>query len=495
MMEFELKLAVPAARKAELLEALALSRAPSMSQSAHYFDTEDGLLAACGLSLRLRREGRRWVQTLKAGGDSPVSRLEDSIVVRVPKGGSPSIDLQRHRTAAAREALEKSLKSPSSEAWPALVERFVVKVSRRARDVEKDGEKLEIVFDVGHIEAQGKRLPICELEIELKSDGGSAHMFALARQLVHEHHLWLSTTSKSARGEALLSAQEHAPVVKAREVDFDPDASDGQKLRAMVRNCLWQVLPTASQVAAGSDDPDQVHQLRVGLRRLRTILKEAQSLADGVDPAWEDPLAAVFRQLGVYRDHESMAKNLQPRLLALGAQPITSWPPSAEAVVAPKVTVRDPGFQSTLLSVLAFSLQKGGEKSDGPARSRKMLAKRLDRLHCQVVADGRRFTKLPVEHQHQVRKRLKKLRYLCEFTKPMFKPSKVERYLDSLRPAQDALGTHNDDAVAMESWRCHPPVETAAWFAMGWLSANQIRTAEDCRKALKKIKGSDRFWT
>lgn len=209
MVEFELKLAVPATRKTEILEALALARTSAMSQTAHYFDTEDGRLAACGLSLRLRREGRRWVQTLKAEGDSPVRRLEDSVVVPTPRAGRPSIELERHRSAAAREVLEKVLKHQASKAWPPLVERFLVKVSRRTRDVEADGEKLEVAFDAGHIEAQGRKLPVCELEIELKSDGHPVHMFALARQLVHEHHLWLSTESKSARGEALLSAQGH----------------------------------------------------------------------------------------------------------------------------------------------------------------------------------------------------------------------------------------------------------------------------------------------
>jgi triphosphatase len=495
MVEFELKMAVSAARQAEVLETLALTRAPTMSQTDYYFDTEDGQLAACGLSLRLRREGRRWVQTLKAGGDSPVRRLEDEIAVRLPQGGKPSIDLERHRTAAARKALEKALGPQSSKAWPTLVERFVVKVVRRARIAEMDGEKLEIVFDVGHIEADGKKRPICELEIELKSDGGFEHMFALARQLIHEHHLSLSTESKAARGEALLSAQKHAPVVKALEVDFDPDENDGQKLRAMVRNCLWQVLPNASQVAAGSEDSEQIHQLRVGLRRLRTILKEAQPLSAEVDPAWEAPLAGAFRQLGVFRDHDAMAKSLQPRLLAMGAASISSWPPPIKALVAPKMTVRAPGFQSALLSVLAFSLRPNVERADGPGEAHKVFAKKIGKLHRDVVSDGRHFARLSVDQQHQVRKRLKRLRYLCEFAKPLFKSGKVERYLESLRPAQDALGMHNDDAVALESWRRHPPAEAAAWFAMGWLTANQSCTAETCRKALKKIKGSDRFWT
>ncbi|MDO9236462.1 MAG: CHAD domain-containing protein [Aquabacterium sp.] len=490
----KLTLAVPAARKAEVLEALCLTGAPNTSQFSCYFDTQDGRMAAKGLSLRLQREGRRWVQTLKADDVSSVRCLEDSIVVRAPKGRNPSIDLERHSTDVARQALEKALGAQSSKAWQPLIKRFEVKVSRRARDIDKDGEKLGLAFDVGHIEAHGERRPVCELNIELKSDGSYTHMFALAKKLVHEHHLWLSTESRSTRGNALLSDQAHALVVKAQEVDFDPSVSDGQKLRAMVRNCLRQVLPNASQVAAGSENSEHIHQLRVGLRRLRTILKEAQPLVNGVDQAWEDMLASAFRQLGVYRDHESMAKNLQPRLLAAGGQPITSWPPSIQAAHAPRLTVRDTGFQSTLLSVLAFTFQPDDQQLDGASRFRKALAKKLDRLHSQVVADGSRFTKLPVDQQHQVRKRLKKLRYLCEFAKPLFKPGKVERYLDSLRPAQGALGTHNDDAVALEMWRRHPPVEAAGWFAMGWLSSNQIRTAEVCLKALKKVKDAERFW-
>jgi len=493
MVEFELKLEVPPVRKAEVLSALELTQTPAVSRSAHYFDTEDGRLAASGLSLRLRREGRRWVQTLKASGDSPVHRLEDSVAVRAPKG-TPSVDLDRHCSPGAREALERALTSQDSPGWPVLVERFLVKVSRRARHIELADEHLEIAFDVGTMEAAGKKIPICELEIELKSGGSSEHMFELAKRLVHEHHLWLSLESKSARGAALLASPQATSVAKALKVNFDPDDAGDQQLRAMVRNCLWQILPNASKVAAGSEGSEQVHQLRVGLRRLRTVLREAGVLAPDVDPSWETPLSGTFRQLGVCRDQESMAKNLQPRLLAAGAPEVASWPPPIMAAVAPSLTVRDPGFQTALLGVLAFSLRRKLDQLGKCPSPRQLFAKKLNKLHDKVVSDGRRFTKLPIEQQHRVRKLLKRLRYLSEFAKPLFKQGKVERYLERLRPAQDALGAHNDDAVALEAWQRHPPTDAGAWFAVGWLSANQIHTAESCRQALKQISNSDRFW-
>ncbi|MDI1260482.1 CHAD domain-containing protein [Aquabacterium sp.] len=479
MVEFELKLEVPPVRKAEVLGALELTRAPAVSRSAHYFDTEDGRLSASGLALRLRREGRRWVQTLKASGDSPVHRLEDSVAVRAPKG-IPSVDLDRHGSPGAREALERALTSPDSPQWPVLVERFLVKVSRRARHIELADEHLEIAFDVGTMEAAGKKLPICELAIKLQSGGSSEHMFELAKRLVHEHHLWLSL--------------ESTPVTKALKVNFDPDDEGDQQLRAMVRHCLWQILPNASKVAAGSEDSEQVHQLRVGLRRLRTVLREVGGLAPDVDPSWETPLSGTFRQLGVCRDQESMAKNLQPRLLAAGAPEVASWPPPMTVAVAPSLAVRDPGFQTALLGVLAFSLRRKVDPLGKCPSSRRVFAKKLNKLHVKVMSDGRCFTQLPIEQQHRVRKLLKRLRYLAEFAKPLFKQGKVERYLQRLRPAQDALGAHNDDAVVLEAWQRHPPTDAGAWFAVGWLSANQVHTAEICRHALKQISNSDRFW-
>ena len=66
MKEVELKFQVPPdRRRAVEVEVGGQQPAARMRLRAAYFDTPSGALAGAGLALRLRKEGRRWVQTLK----------------------------------------------------------------------------------------------------------------------------------------------------------------------------------------------------------------------------------------------------------------------------------------------------------------------------------------------------------------------------------------------------------------------------------------------
>jgi CHAD domain-containing protein len=111
-----------------------------------------------------------------------------------------------------------------------------------------------------------------------------------------------------------------------------------------------------------------------------------------------------------------------------------------------------------------------------------------------VVREGRHFEALEPAVQHRVRKRLKRLRYLAEFVAPIFGEGRAERYLKELKPAQDALGEHNDAAVAIDAYREAASRDGSAWFAVGWLSARQPQSARECRAALEKIAQARRFW-
>ena len=64
MFETELKFQVPPARREALQRAIATATARTTRLQAVYADTADHRLAANGLALRLRKEGRVWVQTL-----------------------------------------------------------------------------------------------------------------------------------------------------------------------------------------------------------------------------------------------------------------------------------------------------------------------------------------------------------------------------------------------------------------------------------------------
>jgi triphosphatase len=66
--EFELKLDLEVPKDAEALaHALELGAPHVIRMRSVYFDTPDLSLAAIGYSLRIRHEGRKRIQTLKAG--------------------------------------------------------------------------------------------------------------------------------------------------------------------------------------------------------------------------------------------------------------------------------------------------------------------------------------------------------------------------------------------------------------------------------------------
>jgi CHAD domain-containing protein len=263
---------------------------------------------------------------------------------------------------------------------------------------------------------------------------------------------------------------------------------------AVVRACLDQVLGNASEVAAGSADAEHIHQLRVGIRRLRTAFRELSGLAPGADPAWEAALVDAFRVLGEHRDHSHLERSTQPQLEAQGAPPLDVR--SSQDPPDPTATVRSPAFQDALLGLLEFthSDSTGESRDAGSAKARKLLSSRLEKLHSQVGKDGRRFQQLEMVSQHRVRKRLKRLRYLAEFVAPLFAPRRGRDFIAALKPVQDALGLYNDELMALEAYRRIAEREPAAWFGVGWLTARRAGNAAQCQQELERFAKAKPFW-
>lgn len=531
-MEIEFKFQIPPDRLKAAETALRRGTVVRTRLQARYFDTADQALAAEGIVLRLRKEGRRWVQTVKATGDNALHRLEHNVDLGTAAGStSPAIDPQRHQGTPVGDRLAKVL--AASGAAP-LVERQSTDIVRLTRDVRVTGPSgavVEMALDVGKVVAYAGtpeqcESPVCELELELKR-GNVLGLVSLARRWSQQHGLWFSTVSKAERGARLLAKVEVVPAVKAETPRFPEgkDKLDGRAIQqAIVASCLAQMLPNASEIAAGSTDEEQIHQLRIGIRRLRTALREVAGLDAGsglFDAAgWEPPLVEAFRALGDLRDREQVVKLAQPQLREAGApefDPLAGGGDDAAADVRSSGdVVRAPAFQSVLVSLIGFTAAapsaeiapKAEDAETPPAPTplslndaRRFLRKRLQHLHKQAVRDGKRFESLDTESQHRVRKRLKRLRYLAEFVAPLFdaegkssSSSAAERYLKHLRPAQDALGEFNDEAVALALYGEATERDGRAWFAVGWFSARQAVHAKACRKALGEIEEAPRFW-
>lgn len=228
-----------------------------------------------------------------------------------------------------------------------------------------------------------------------------------------------------------------------------------------------------------------------GLNLIGSSRPLSASLAgpNGVNPAWQVALTRVFRKLGAQRDQDLLG-DLQRKMADAGAPELLSRPAFNPNAPLSRDAVRTPDFQSVLIDLLCFSICPSTAPSVHAQPLRKLLKRRLEALHHKVLSDGKRFASLPEAQQHRVRKRLKRLRYLSEFARPLFERGKVDRYLEALRPAQNAMGAYNDRITALTAWRRHTKADAHAWFAVGWLPLVGIRQCRRVRRLSTRSKRS-----
>ncbi len=525
MSELELKFQVPApALEALRADLLASPGTPpdTVRLRATYFDTDDRLLGRHRMALRLRLEGDTWVQTLKAARPHSVDRLEENADRGVGDGGdAPSLDLALHGDGEAGRLLHALL---AQHPGAVLRPRYATDVRRLRHTVALGGTSVEIALDEGEIVAGARRATIREVEFERLSGDASA-LFHLAGRWQQRHGLWLDIVSKAERGERLAAGDGLAPAVKAgrAHVARGQDAATG--LRRIVAAGLAQVLGNASAIVHGAAGDEHVHQARVGLRRLRTALRELGPASGAVDPAWEPALARAFRALGADRDARVLPAQLAPVLAEAGA-PLADWreahaapapaptpspvPRAAHPTHPPGLTqpgqptpaavLVDPIFQRTLLSMLALAeagdVASGSVPHDAAVPSlRALLRRRLGHVHAQLRRDAARFETLPPDLQHRARKRLKRLRYLADFAAPLFKDKDVTATMRLLEAAQDVLGRLVDEGVAQA--RFHDAAQAGdarAWFSAGWLAGRRPAHVAASRRALRRLAKARVFW-
>jgi len=502
MTEIELKLQVGAQALPALERAIATATARRTRLQAIYFDTPDRRLAAAGVALRLRKEGRRWVQTAKAGAAHGMERAEHNAVVTVAAGLQPALDVSRHDGTPAGAALAAALKTDDGVP-PRLVAVYTTDIWRCHRHQRLPGGVVELALDQGEIRATApdgaeRRWPVCELEVELVS-GSPRAVIEGARRLAAKHGLWLDVRTKAERGERLARGLTSVAAIKAQPLKLRKSMTPAEAWAAVLRNVIAQALPNWSEVAAPADtteaQPEHVHQLRVALRRLRSAERFFAGWPGVGEPAWSEAAAELFRLLGVARDRDVLAGGLQREIDA--ALAAADQPPLrlavADAGALDPMALHAPG--RALIDVLAAAVivdEPGADATDAPLVDR--VAARLADWHAQVTRDARRFDTLDDEARHRLRKRLKRLRYAIEFSESLFGARAVERYLAPLRAAQERLGEFNDVCVAQAAYRQQVAAEPRAWFALGWLARRRVEVLKDCARDLKLLRKAAPFW-
>ncbi len=313
-MEIELKLALPTSDPTGLARSLAqiplLAQLKAVHQQLHniYYDTPQQALHQRRVALRLRRVGGhtsdQWLQTLKIGGhsDSALSkRGEWETAVACPRLDTDAL-----------AATPWSTLDPDGTLFPTLAPCFTTQFDRTIWTVrQRDGSAVEVALDIGHIQVDDKTTALCELELELLAGEPSA-LFDVAAQIASAIATLPLGISKAGRGYALARNALHAPQ-HAKPPALLLDMPVPEAALRVLREAFSHFTTNLNAVLH-ADDPELVHQTRVGWRRFKTSLKLFHKVTSTQAPAELLNLHPLLGALGALRDLDVAALETLPML-------------------------------------------------------------------------------------------------------------------------------------------------------------------------------------
>jgi triphosphatase len=459
--ETELKLAaqpqhLPALIR--LLEARAGCSGHEIRLVSTYFDTPDRALARQGMTLRVREREGRFLQTVKSGHGPGGADTSGAVLVR----GEWEDPVADKRPDPRAPLTGRFIPEQAAGDLVALVRTDVV---RRVVTLSSTAETyIEAAVDQGHVTALRNNAcePICEIELELKR-GDIVPLYDFALEILAVAPVRLERNSKSARGFRLAvppTEPQRGPdrirAVHASEVALDPTMTAGAARRRIARSCIDQIVGNEAAVLAGM--PEGIHQMRVGVRRLRALLSAFAPLlpveAKDEYGQFSEELRWLGNILGRARDLDVFAEDIvTPALEEIGDTPgIAALNAAIAARRAAACADAAKAIGSSRYTALVLRLLRWSEESDPRNWSSTVLAQPLARVAPELLKRrfkhvrrrGAGFARQSLEERHRLRIALKKLRYATEFLGHLCDPGRADRLVQIVKRLQQELGEAND---------------------------------------------------
>jgi triphosphatase len=446
-----------------------------------YYDTPDRRLRDAQSALRLRRDGRRRLISFKAER-SPATGLAQRAEweVAVPRTGFAPESLPLEEI---REKTDIDLR----DVIPSLAPVFETRFARRWAEITLSADTVvEVCVDTGHIVAGRRGVPIHELELELHS-GDLDAMLGFAEKLIAPLQLELEPESKAERGHRIAAAERPVPL-KAQRPALTGDEPLDAAMHAILRASLSQIEGNVYGVAHARD-PEYLHQLRIGMRRLRSALRTFERVGcrgDLLAPVAE--LRELTPVLGYARDwdvfYEGLAQRLNTRHdehAALTSLARRARARRAAARKRARELVGSARFQGFLLGV-ARRLHAAPWSDRDPKAQRSLArpvrayaARAVKRAERRVLRRGESLEWTDPVQRHQLRIRIKRLRYTCEPFAALYPRGAMRRYLERLEALQGILGELNDIAVGRRLLHefSADRDRAAVGFMRGWFAARE----------------------
>ncbi|WP_284311884.1 CYTH and CHAD domain-containing protein [Labrys miyagiensis] len=506
--EIELKLLVPegsldSLANVPIITQHARNRGIFRNFESAYFDTPDRQLYRNKIALRVRRSGKTYIQTLKrpVDGGNPLARHEWEVSV-------PSLvpDLE----SLPPEAREVGLEGVTNAVLETV---FVTKFRRRIQALDLPAANLELAYDNGGITAGERRESINEIELELKA-GDAATLYDVALALLDSAPLRVGTLAKADRGYHL-AYDPPSEGVRAAKAGVDAQDNVDEIVAKLLGDCRQHMVANQAVVEAGRT-PEGVHQMRVALRRMRTaisilqrqigspalalVASEAKWLASTLGPVrnWDvldvDTIAGIETQCPDHKAFAALRESIKPRRSS-------NYDHLREVFATPRY--------NRFLLTLGRTVERRVWRNDIASGSLGILAETadsfarqaLDRLHRRALKGGSHFRRLQPEAQHELRLKLKKLRYGVEFFRSVFSAKEeAQRYLVRLADLQESLGLANDAATTggllfeLTENSQSPALHRGAGLITGWQARDKQVASAKLHKVWKRFREGAPFW-
>lgn len=355
----------------------------------------------------------------------------------------------------------------------------------------------------GRMRAVANERPLVRLVLS----GAPAACCELAAALARDLPLLPATEAPAEIARAL--AEERPPRPRrAGAPQLGDAATVAEGFRAAAGHLLDVLLAEAPgcRLSAG---PRGVHQSRVALRRLRSVLKVFRPAFDGhAIRAWDAELGALARRLGAARDWDVFLEGTGAALAEAldGDQAVPRLIQAAEreralAYAALAETLAGGAFRASVwhgVSLLAdldreWEPQRPEAAPDAPlpAFGALVLRRRWKRLR----AAGAAVEELPPAALHELRLDVKRLRYAAELFAALWPGKAPRRLLRRLAALQEALGRANDAVVARALADSLPDIPAFARGAVaGFTAGRAAGSREEALREWDKLLQSKRFW-
>jgi triphosphatase len=293
-----------------------------------------------------------------------------------------------------------------------------------------------------------------------------------------------------------------AALRRAEALHLTPDLTVGDGLQEMLAGALGAL--QGQNASAKGSSRESVHRLRVGLRRLRSILSAfSDALPEGERRALGDRLRAIAQRFGHAREWDVFLAHLVADLRKAMPEEEEALSEVERLAGEARRQALPPGDSiKTSLAAIEAAIDEAPwlrrpSPSSAPCWETPLpdyAAALLARRHRQLRKRVRRVELTDQGAFHSLRVRVKKLRYPAELLKSLFDEEGAADYLDRLVHMQDALGALNDALAARRLiGELSLPVPTRRLLA-GWVA----RDIETCRERFpargRAFRHAEPFW-